>query len=61
MKNISFFVPGIPRPAGSKKSFPHSKTGKIITIDISGKKGQTWRSDIRDVARKAYQGKPFCT
>jgi Holliday junction resolvase RusA-like endonuclease len=47
---IKFFVPGIAKPAGSKVSFNHARTGKIITMDSSGKAGTSWRSDVKSYA-----------
>lgn len=47
-----FFIRGIPKPGGSKKSFNHPKTGKIVTMDDSDNKD--WRADVRDTALKNY-------
>lgn len=55
---ICFFVPGIPRPAGSKRAFLHSKTGKQIVIDTC-KHTKDWRTDIIIFARKKYKGPPL--
>jgi len=54
---IRFFVPGIPRPGGSKKSFHHAKTGKIITMDMGGQKTKDWRSAVASFALEAMVGK----
>jgi len=49
--NIVFFVPGIPKTAGSKRAFVNPKTGKpIITDDC--KKGADWKADIKSFALK---------
>lgn len=56
---IEFFVPGIPRPAGSKNAFLHSKTQKIIVTDSSGKKGKAWRDKVSLYAQEAYKGTPL--
>lgn len=44
-QSISFFVPGIARPGGSKSAFP-TKSGKIAMVDSSGAKGRQWRHDV---------------
>ncbi len=54
---IDFFVPGIPRPAGSKRALP-TKSGKIAIVDASGQKGKDWRADCKSFAREVYRGDP---
>ena len=45
---FSFFVPGIPGTAGSKKFVGHAKaTGRAILIDDSGIKGRNWRLAVQ--------------
>lgn len=56
---IEFFVPGIPRPGGSKKAFPHPKTGKIMVIDAGGKNTKDWRAVVALTALTAMWGKPL--
>ncbi|MBK1785121.1 RusA family crossover junction endodeoxyribonuclease [Prauserella cavernicola] len=41
------FVPGIPRPQGSKRAFHHKQSGKIVQMEVS-QHVKTWRGDIRD-------------
>lgn len=64
---ISFFVPGIAKPAGSKRAFVlrrrdgsivHREGGApaVVVTDDSGKKGKDWRGDVRSVASRAYGG-----
>jgi len=53
---ITFTVYGEPRPAGSKRAFPHPTTGRIIVKDESGKKGEAWRRDVQAAAQAAYDG-----
>jgi Holliday junction resolvase RusA-like endonuclease len=44
---ISFFVPGIPAPGGSKRFVGHSKkTGRAILIDAAGERNKNWRSIV---------------
>jgi Holliday junction resolvase RusA-like endonuclease len=47
---ISFFVPGVPKPAGSKKAFYNQKTGRAMITDDSGQPGKDWRSDVKTFA-----------
>lgn len=47
---ISFFVPGVPKPGGSKRAFVNPKTGRaIITDDCKG--NRDWRAVVADSAR----------
>lgn len=54
---VNIFIPGIPRPGGSKKSFQHSKTGKIMTIDAC-KHNKDWRNTIAYFATMEYRENP---
>lgn len=56
---VKFFVPGIPRPAGSKNTFKHSRTGNIVVTDSSGKPGREWRAVVKDFAMQQNPGKPL--
>ena len=51
----SFFVPGIPKPAGSKRAFAfrraNGKLGVTVT-DASGQPGKDWRGDVKVFARE---------
>lgn len=55
---ISFWIPGVPQPGGSKRAFlvPGSKWPSI-TDDCKGNKG--WRKVVATYARRAYQGPPW--
>lgn len=59
MEAISFFVPGVAKPAGSKRGFMARKggvpTGKVMIVDAC-KGSADWKSDVRAEARKQYQG-----
>ena len=56
---IEFFVPGIPKTAGSKKYMGHNKkTHKPIIIDTC-EKGGDWRAAVQAFAVKACDGKPL--
>ena len=52
----TFFVPGIPRPGGSKTPFRNPKTGKPIVVDAS-RKNKEWRSVVALTAFEAMKGK----
>lgn len=54
---IQFFVPGIPKPGGSKRAFIIG--GRAVLTDASGKKGKDWRGDVRAVAALAYKDEPL--
>lgn len=42
---ISFFVPGIPAPGGSKKGFVNPKTGHVVIVD-DAKYNKDWRKTV---------------
>lgn len=58
MEEIKFFVPGIPKPGGSKTSFMHPKTKKIVTIDAC-RKNKEWRYLVAAFANEVKPEKPF--
>lgn len=50
-QEIRFWVAGNPKPGGSKRSFPHRRTGQIVVIDdCAGNPG--WRSAVGWAARE---------
>lgn len=55
MSRIEFFVPGIPRPGGSKRAFINKKTGRAMIVDAC-KKNPEWRQAVSYFARQAYDG-----
>jgi len=55
---VSFFVPGIPRPGGSKRAMPHSKTGKIIVLPAS-KYTADWRAAVAAKACEVWGTRPL--
>lgn len=63
-RSLRFFVPGLPRPAGSKKAFVIKQTGRAILTDMSGSEGKHWRSSVAQVASEVLQGEllhgPLC-
>ena len=59
---ISVFVPGIPRPAGSKRAFPIQRKGGGIGVavtDSSGQKGKEWRATIAGIVGPLRDGRPL--
>ena len=63
---ISFFVPGVPKTAGSKRAFPlwkgkgsNRQFVRSIITDDSGAAGKAWRSVVQDAAREAFGGSPL--
>jgi Holliday junction resolvase RusA-like endonuclease len=53
--SIHFFVPGTPRPGGSKRAFTNKKTGKAMIVDAC-KKNPEWRADVKDFAMRVHTG-----
>lgn len=52
---VSFFVPGEPKTAGSKRAFmPRGWSRPIIVDDC--KKGKDWRGDVKRFAAEAFDG-----
>jgi Holliday junction resolvase RusA-like endonuclease len=52
-------VLGVPQPAGSKKAFPHSKTGRIMIVD-DAKLSRPWKQEVAHAARaRLYGEKPI--
>lgn len=54
-KTISFFVPGIPQPGGSKRGFQHKHTKRII-ITEDNKKSKPWRDSVMAAAMAVHKG-----
>ena len=53
---LTFFVPGIPAPGGSKRFVGHSKkTGRAILIDAAGERNKNWRSIVGVCASDAIR------
>lgn len=58
-ESISFFVAGIPKPAGSKRGFALKKggqyTGRVVITD-DNKKSKDWKGDCKHAATQVYSG-----
>lgn len=50
---MTIWIPGTPRPGGSKSAFP-TKSGKIAMVDASGKHGREWRKVVAAEARRQW-------
>lgn len=50
---MTFFVPGIPAPGGSKKGFVNPKTGRVVIVD-DAKRNKDWRSMVGLIASQHF-------
>lgn len=57
-KPISFFVPGIPKPGGSKDGFYNKELGRVLITEAC-KGSANWRSTVALYARQNYSGPPL--
>jgi Holliday junction resolvase RusA-like endonuclease len=58
MSIITFFIPGLPAPGGSKRFVGHSKTtGRAILIDAAGQRNKDWKNNVAWNAQKAMEGR----
>lgn len=59
MKEIRFFISGVPSPGGSKSAFCLKKggvyTGRAVVVDAGGEKTKRWRSDVAAAAMEAMR------
>lgn len=55
---IKIVVPGIPKPAGSKRVVTNRSTGKAYVIDACDK-SRDWKTSVAQVARDTYKSEPF--
>jgi Holliday junction resolvase RusA-like endonuclease len=59
--HITFFVPGVPAPGGSKKAFvvkTHAGKFRAVVTD-DAKRNAPWRAVVAHVGRQAYAGVPL--
>ncbi|HSS55517.1 MAG TPA: RusA family crossover junction endodeoxyribonuclease [Gaiellales bacterium] len=59
---VVVFVPGHPKPAGSKRVFMVAKAGaapRPVVTDDSGAKGRDWRASIQHAIAAVFQGPPL--
>jgi len=57
-KIIQFFVPGIPRPGGSKKGFYNPKLGRVMMVKAGGQYEENWRQAVAHAALQAMKDEP---
>lgn len=59
MKEVRFFISGVPSPGGSKSAFCLKKngvyTGRAVVVDAGGKKTKEWRQDVAAAAMEAMR------
>lgn len=55
---LSFWVPGIPQPGGSKRPVRVGGTGRILLIDDC-KRNKSWRNQVASSAALAHRFGPF--
>lgn len=55
---ISFFVPGVAKPGGSKKGFYNKKSGRV-TITEDCKASKEWKAAVALFAQQNYSGAPL--
>lgn len=58
MPPISFFVAGIPKPAGSKRGFYIKSLNRVVITDANPN-SKDWKSDVKAEAIAAYSGEPL--
>lgn len=59
MIGVAFFVPGIPRPGGSKRAFMRPGMRFPVITDVGGEHTKNWRAVVALAARGAYEGLPL--
>lgn len=55
MRQISFTVPGIPAPGGSKKAFIPKGWSRAIITDAAGEKNREWKAAVAFAAYEAMK------
>lgn len=48
---LSFFVPGVPKPQGSKRAFVNPKTNRAVIVE-DNTKTRDWRGDVKWFAQQ---------
>lgn len=54
MHTVKFFVPGVPRPQGSKRAIPNPRNPKRPILVEQSKGLKDWRGDVKRAAMEAY-------
>ena len=55
---LTFTVLGRPQPAGSKRAFPHARTGRVMVVD-DARHSRAWKQDVAHAALVARRGAVF--
>jgi len=55
---IDIWVPGLSKPAGSKRGFFNKKTERVIIVDDC-KASRPWKTDVKMFAKEVYGGAPI--
>lgn len=58
---LQFWVPGTPKPQGSKRAFAHPHTKRIVLVEASGDALRMWRQEVKTYATYAMDGRPVWT
>ena len=60
MSTIEFFVPGVPKPGGSKSGFPFKRKDGTLGVRMAdnSKYGPAWRQTVKTFAFAAQAGAP---
>jgi Holliday junction resolvase RusA-like endonuclease len=45
-RTLTFFVPGVPAPGGSKKTFIPKGGSRPVVVDAGGKRNKDWRATV---------------
>jgi Holliday junction resolvase RusA-like endonuclease len=57
VNEIDLFIPGIPKPAGSKRGFYNPKLKRVIITD-DNRKSKDWITVVAQVAAEHHDGQP---
>ena len=58
MTSIEFFVPGIPRPGGSKRGFYNPKLGRVMMVKDGGQVEENWQQAVSFAGQRAIGDMP---
>jgi crossover junction endodeoxyribonuclease RusA len=61
VSTVEFWVPGIPKPQGSKRGFVHPRTKRVILTESAGAPLKDWRHDLKLIAADAMAGRLLMT
>ena len=58
-QTVAFFVPGVPKPGGSKRVFINPRTHRPIVTDDAGQGNRDWKAAVKDFASRAHATAPL--